>query len=172
MKRLWLTAALLALVPGVAQAQSMNIRLIVEDALTEVCGPWMQSGDRAAAVRAAQALGYAAYDLHSGQGVSGETAPSSVMLDGSLRHRGRIILIESRDRVCAVDMAEAGPAQISEAAAPHLRALGMERTYLLEGNIGVVVWSGQDRQAVMAPSYASRGAALVVSWLRDAPMAD
>jgi len=38
--------------------------------------------------------------------------------DGSLRYRGRIILIESGDPVGAVDMAEAARVEISEAVAP------------------------------------------------------
>jgi len=172
MRRILLTAALLGLMPGVAQAQSMNIPLIVETTLTQVCGPWMQTGDRAAAVRAAQTLGYVAYDRRTGEAVTGDDLPPSMVLDGSLRHRGRIFLIESRDRVCAVDMAEAGPAQIAEAAAPHLREMGLQQAFHHGGPIGAVVWTGRDRQAVMAPSYASSGATLVVSWLRPDAASD
>lgn len=149
------------------QAQSMNIPMIVVDSLTQVCGPWMQTGDRGAAMRAAQALGYTALHLHSGEPVAEGEVPSAIVLDGSLRHRGRIILIESRDRVCSVDMAEAGAGQISEAAAPHLQALGLRRVLnRADGGVQVVVWAGDDRQAVMAPSYVSSGAAMTLTWLR------
>ncbi len=172
MRRVLLAAALLGLIPGMARAQSMNIRLIVQTTLTHVCGPWMQTGDRAAAVRGAQALGYVAYDRSTGEAVTGDDLPPSMVLDGSRRHRGRIFLIEGRDRVCAVDMAEAGPAQIAEAAAPYLRDMGLQQAFHHAGPIGAVVWTGPDRQAVMAPSYASRGAALVVSWLRPEPASD
>lgn len=150
------------------QAQSMNIERIVADGLERVCGPWMQSGDRAAAVQAALDLGYAPVDLNTGRVVSPADPPGRIRLDGSPFHRGEIILIESRDRVCSIDMAEATPGQISGHAAERLTTMDMapvlERG---EGPVQVVVWTGPDRQAVMAPSARSSGAALTLTWLRE-----
>ena len=172
MRRFFLTAMMVCAV-GSAQAQSMNIPEIVETTLNEVCGPWMQTGDRGGAVRAAEALGYRTFDLNSGRPADAAAPPSRILADGSLRHRGQIVLIESRDRVCSVDMAEATPGQISELAADTLTAMGMERVLdRREGGVQVVVWAGENRQAVIAPSTQSSGAALTLSWRRPDPRAD
>ena len=50
-KAVWFAGVAAAMVMvGSAQAQSMNIPEIVETTLNEVCGPWMQTGDRGGAV--------------------------------------------------------------------------------------------------------------------------
>lgn len=147
---------------GPAAAQSMNIARIVHAAMTEVCGPFLQSGDRAAAAQAAMAGGYRPVG-----GVEGASSGSTVHLDGSLRHRGWITLIDSRDQICSVDMAEAGVVQISDLAAEHLTALGMARIWSHgDETLGVIVWAGEGRQAVIAPSNLSTGAAITLSWVR------
>lgn len=161
--RLMFLVALAGLVcAGPAAAQSMNIPMIVRDTMSEVCGPYMQSGDRAAAVQAAIAAGYRPVG-----GLGGVSPGSTVHLDGSLRHRGWISLINSREQVCSVDMAEAGVVQISDLAAEHLTALGLERISAHGGeSLGVIVWAGEGRQAVIAPSNLSSGAAITLSWVR------
>jgi len=147
---------------GPAAGQSMNIPIIVRTALTEVCGPFLQSGDRAAATEAAIAAGYRPV-----AGIRGVRSGSTVHLDGSLRHRGWITLINAPEQVCSVDMAEGGVVQISDLAADQLTALGMERVSAHGGpTLGVIVWAGEGRQAVIAPSNLSSGAAITLSWVR------
>lgn len=161
--RLAVLAVLAGLVGATpAAAQSMNVPLIVRTTLTEVCGPFLQSGDRDAAVRAAVMGGYRTVG-----GLEGVALGSTVHLDGSLRHRGWITVINSREQVCSVDIAEAGVEQISDLAAEYLTALGMGRISAHGGaTLGVIVWAGQGRQAVIAPSNLSTGAAITLSWIR------
>lgn len=159
--------ASLCLMAAPAQAQSMNVPMIVNQTLTQVCLPWMQTGDREAAVRAAAALGYDVRNRSTGALADPDNPPSRIYADGSARHRGTIILTESRDRVCAVDLAEAGPGQISRIAAPHLTAAGMQSVLDRTGEaVEVVIWAGEGRQAIIAPSVLSSGASITLNWLR------
>ena len=145
-----------------ASAQSMNIPLITRVTLTEICGPWLQTGDLAAAVQA----GIAA-DYRAAPNLNPANPPSFVVLDGSLTHRGRVVLINDNDQVCSVDMAEAGVIQLSDLAAETLNDFGMSRVFVQGGaTLGVIVWAGEDRQAVIAPSDRSSGAAITLSWRR------
>ena len=90
-----------------------------------------------------------------------------MVLDGSLVHRGRVVLINDNDQVCSVDLAEGGVAQVSDLATETLTALGMTRVLVQGGpTLGVIVWAGEDRQAVIAPSDRSSGAAITLSWRR------
>lgn len=163
----WAVAVLALVGANPAQAQSMNVPLIVNQTLTQVCLPWMQSGDRGAAVRAATGLGYRVLDRATGEPADPDQPPSRIYADGSLRHRGTVILTESRDRVCAIDLAEAGPGQISRIAAPHLTAAGMQPALDRTGeDVEVVIWTGEGRQAVIGPSVMSTGATLTLNWLR------
>ena len=167
MRRIVLTATLLCATAGSVQAQSMNIPMILRETLDPVCGEWMRTGDRAAAVRAGQAAGYRAFDLRSEEPADADNPPGRILLDGNLRHRGQIVLIESRDRVCSIDLAEAGPDQISDLAAETLGAWGMSLVLDRgEAGVGVVVWAGEDLQAVIGPSVRSSGASLTLNWLR------
>ncbi len=161
------TAASLCLMAAPAQAQSMNVPAIVNQTLTQVCLPWMQSGDRGAAIRAATDLGYRVLDRATGEPADPDQPLSRIYADGSLRHRGTVILTESRDRVCAIDLAEAGPGQISRIAAPHLTAAGMQPALDRTGEaVEVVIWTGEGRQAIIAPSVLSSGASITLNWLR------
>mgnify|MGYP001163361980 FL=1 len=63
------------LMAGAAHAQSMNIPRIMESTVVPVCGVWMQTGDRAQALGAAEAHGYRAYDMATGQAVGSDAAP-------------------------------------------------------------------------------------------------
>lgn len=147
---------------GPAAAQSMNVPLIVRTTMTEVCGPFLRSGDRDQAVLAAVGAGY-----RPTAGVEGVVLGPTVHLDGSLRHRGWITLIDAREQVCSVDIAEAGVGQISDLATEYLTTLGMERISSHGGPVlGVIVWAGEGRQAVIAPSNLSTGAAITLSWIR------
>ena len=153
------------LMAGAAHAQSMDIPRIVESTLGPVCGVWMQTGDRAQALGAAEAHGYRAYDMATGQALGSDAAPPSVIADGSARHRGQIMLIEGRDRVCSISMAEATPQQVASLAEATLTGWGMEQV-LDRGDAvpQLVVWAGGGRQVVIGPSTLSRGAALTLSW--------
>ena len=145
-----------------ASAQSMNIPLITRLTLTEICGPYLQTGDVAASVQAGLANRYRVAPT-----VDPANPPSLVVLDGSLVHRGKVILINDNDQVCSVDMAEGGVAQVSDLAAETLTALGMRRVFVQGGpTLGVIVWAGEDRQAVIAPSDRSSGVAITLSWRR------
>ena len=168
MRMMGLAAAAVVMVwGGSAQAQSMNIPLIVRSTLTEVCIPWMQTGDWAAAMRAAQTLHYRTADLDTRRTAFAENPPSRILADGTAVHRGRIVMIESYDRVCSVDMAEGTVGQVSELAAEHLTALGMTRVLDRSGEaVGVVVWAGEGRQAVIGPSAMSSGTSITLNWLR------
>lgn len=145
-----------------AAAQSMNIRAIVATAMDEICGPFARSGDHSAAVRAAVAA-----DYRAPSGLDPARPPALVLLNGDAHHIGRIVLINSVEQVCSVDMAEAGVTQVSDRAAEALTALGMRRV-LAHGDatLGVVVWAGEGRQAVIAPSNLSSGASITLSWRR------
>jgi len=161
--RLMFLAVLAGLIGATpAAAQSMNVPMIVRTTMIEVCGPYLQSGDRSAAIQAAIAADYRLVG-----GIGGASSGSITHLDGSLRQRGWITLINSRDQVCSVDMAQAGVVQISDLASEHLTALGMERVWSHGGEtLGVIVWAGQGRQAVIAPSNLSSGAAITLTWTR------
>lgn len=127
----------------------------------------MKTGDRAEAARAAAGLGYDVRDRDTGEPVDFADPSPRILADGAHFHRGRIVLIESRDRVCAVDIAEAGAAQISDLAAETLAAAGMTRV-LDRGSdpVQVMVWAGEDSQAVIGPSALSSGSMITLNWLR------
>lgn len=155
-------AAACALAPGGASAQSMNIPLIVHRVTTGICGPFMQSDDMQAAVEAALAQGYRPV------GFDPRDPPSRVVLDGSARHIGTLTLASSRRGLCAIDMAEAGAAQIVEAADEPLAALGLSLAF--DGGElqpGAAVWTGEGRLALAGPGLATPGHALSVSWTRS-----
>lgn len=150
-----------------AAAQSMNIPMIVHEVTTEICGPFMQGGDMAGAVRAAMAQGYRPMEWSSSRPFDPDSPPSMVVLDGRAAHIGTVTLSGGPRWRCAVDMAEATAGQIAEAAAEPLSALGLTPVLDRAGQRpAVVVWTGDGRQAVAAPGVQSRGHALTFSWIR------
>lgn len=157
-----IATALFTSAPGAASAQSMNVPLIVHRVTTEVCGPFMQSDDMAAALEAAMAQGYRPVDFDPGD------PPPRVVLDGSARHIGTLTLGLSRRGLCAIDMAEAGVAQIVEAADEPLAALGLALAFDGgEHRPGAAVWTGEGRLATAGPGLATPGHALTFSWTRS-----
>lgn len=155
-----------ALVASPVAAQSMNVRMIVHEVTTEICGPYMQGGDQAGAVRAALAQGYRPTASASGI-FDPDNPPSMVILDGRSHHIGTLTLIDASRRLCAVDMAEGSVRQIVAAATEPLAALGLAPGLDRSGQRpAVAVWVGEDRQAVAAPSVQSVGHTLTFSWTR------
>ncbi len=152
MRTLMLALTALMLSPVAAAAQSMNVPVIIDEVVGEVCAPLVRDGDVAAAVSAAEALGYV------------QTDESSVDLDHSMpnarailyrSHRGTVTISLDYGRVlCSVGIHEGGVGQIADLAAPFLRELGM--TSVLDvrgrGEPPIIVWRGEGRQAVISPS--------------------
>lgn len=160
-------SALLALAPGAAAAQSMNIPLILQRVLTEICGPLMQNDDMGAALRAAIDQGYRPVDWFKSDDFDPDAPPRRIVLDGAARHIGTLTLAHGRRGQCAIDMAEAGVHQIVERSQDELSALGLTLVYQGgEGRNAAAVWSGEGRVAVAQPGLASPGHMLAISWDR------
>lgn len=167
MRRLPLILLLTLMTPSAGAAQSMNVPMIVHEAVTDVCGPWMRGGDLAGAVKAAMALGYRPAALTDGDAFDPDAPPSMVILDGRSRHIGVMTLVDGPRSLCAVDMAEATVARILSAADLLLEEIGLELALdRSDQSPAVVVWAGEGRQAVAAPSVQSTGHALTLSWRR------
>ncbi|WP_296814707.1 hypothetical protein [Brevundimonas sp.] len=155
MKRLVL-AALLAAAPASAPAQSMNVRLITEQVVRDICGPFIQTGDMWPSIAAAERAGYAVMqvwpdDIRIGA-ADLQPTPTEIEMRGS--HAGTIRMSARRDRLtCSVGIAEGGVRTIAEAAEPHLRALGLDPVLdEREPPLAVSVWRGGDAMALIAPS--------------------
>lgn len=154
-----------AAAPNAASAQSMNIPLIVQRVTTDICGPLMRTGDMEAALRSAVAQGYLPVDWSKTGDFDPADPPSRVVLDGSARHIGTLTLAGGRRGLCAIDMAEAGAAQIVEAMADHAPGLGLTLVHDAgDHRPAAAVWTGEGRLAVAAPGPNSPGHALSFSW--------
>lgn len=145
-------AAILALTPAApVQAQSMDVRWIVENVVGEVCGPFMR-GDVMAALTAAQTLGYR------------QTADSDLDADNNHRrarvtmtgdHAGTLTIIRSGSRVlCSIGISEGGVSQINgfaeEALTRHGFCPALEERGRWSGE--VAVWTGVQTVAVIHTS--------------------
>ncbi len=158
-------SALSALAPQAAMAQSMDTRRIVADVTTEICGPFMETGDMEAALQAALAQGYRPVGWNGAGDFDPAEAPSRVVLDGSGRHIGILTLAKERRGVCAIDMAQAGVAGIVEAAREPVTSLGLTLAYdAAEHRPAIAVWTGEGRLAVAQPGTMSSGHVLIFSW--------
>lgn len=163
-------SVLLALGPGAASAQSMNVPLILRRVLTEICGPLMQNDDMAAALRTAMEQGYQPVDWFKSDDFDPDDPPRRVVLNGDARHIGTLTLALGRRGQCAIDMAEAGVNQIAERSQEHLGVLGLTLVYQGgEGRNVAAVWAGEGRVAVAQPGLTSPGHMLAISW--DRPVA-
>ena len=167
MKRLAL-AALLIGAPVSAPAQSMNVRLITEQVVRDICGPFIETGDMWPAIAAAESAGYGVVHVWPDTirigAADRQPEPSEIEMRGS--HAGTIRIRERADLlVCSVGIAEGGVRTIAETAEPHLRALGFapvldER----ELPLAVSVWRRDDAMVVIASSSEFRpGAELTLS---------
>lgn len=162
-----ITSMLLALAPGAASAQSMNIPLILHEVLTEICGPLMQNDDMTTALQAAIDQGYRPVDWFKSDDFDPADPPRRVVLDGDRGHIGILTLARGRRGQCAIDMAEAGVNQIVQHSSENLSALGLTLVYQGgEGRNATAVWTGEGRVAVAQPGLASPGHMLAVSWDR------
>lgn len=158
---------LLTLAPGAASAQSMNVPLILQRVLTQICGPLMQTDDMAAALRTAMEQGYRPVDWSKTDDFDPADPPRRVVLSGDASHIGTLTLARERRGQCAIDMAEAGVNQIVERSEEHLSALGLTLVYQGgEGRNVAAVWTGEGRVAVAQPGLTSPGHMLAISWDR------
>ena len=155
MKRLTL-APLFVCAAAPASAQSMNVRLITEQVVGEICPPLLNDGDMYAAIGEAERLGYSVTAhlptaLRLGA-ADRQAEPIVVEMEGS--HQGTVRLREQYGlRVCSVGIHEGGVERIAETAEPHLRALGMEPVIdERQGPLVVSVWRGTNMQAVISRS--------------------
>lgn len=165
-----MAAAGLAVAAGGAQAQSMNPYAIADTVMGQVCVPFAETGDRAAAVAAAEALGYG---VEPRARPAGEpfASPSGVTLWRG--HHGTVSLMRRAGfAACSVGVIEALPGSLARGAEAHFRALGM--TPVLderEGATALIVWRGRGRQAVILRSgHFGAGSELIVTF--DPPPAD
>jgi hypothetical protein len=132
-------------------AQSMNVPLIVETVMGEVCVPFARDGDLARAVRAAQAGGYAV--IEGGNGKAADAAAPAGWVELFRRHAGTVTLGREGGRgLCAVGIHEGTPAMMGEAAAPYLGALGLAPAEADGVEGGAAAWRGEGVRLEIAPS--------------------
>lgn len=174
MKRLAL-AAVFVFVAGPASAQSMNVRLITEQVVGEICPPLLNDGDMYAAIGAAERAGYAVMAILPTTirygAADRQAEPIVVEMEGS--HQGTVRLREQYGlRVCSVGIHEGGVERIAETAEPHLRVLGMEPVIDERlGPLALSVWRGPTSQAVISRSTEFRpGSEIVIT--AEAPQVD
>lgn len=167
MKRLALAA--LALGAGsAAQAQSMNVPLITERVVRDICGPFIDTGDMWPAIAAAGRAGYGTVHVrppHIRIGAA-DAQPEPVEIELRGAHAGTLRMRDEHGLlVCSVGVHEGGVGQIAEAAGPHLRALGYAPVLDdRSGALALSVWRGGARQVLIAPSTEFRpGAELVMT---------
>lgn len=144
-------ALTLCAVPTPGLAQSMNVPLIAETVMGEICVPFARDGDLARAVRAAEASGYAVVEGGNGKTADGDAPSGRVEL--FRRHEGTVTLGREGGRgLCGVGIHEGTPAMMGEAAAPYLRALGLAPAEADGVEGGAVVWRGEGVRLEIAPS--------------------
>lgn len=168
MKRLTLAAVLACAAAPSVWAQSMNVRLITEQVVDEICPPLLNDGDMYAAIGAAERAGYAVMDILPTTIRYGaadlQPEPAVVEMEGS--HQGVLRLRQQYGlRVCSVGIHEGGIERIAETAEPHLRALGMEPIIdQRQGSLALSVWRGPTAQAVISRSTEFRpGSEIVIT---------
>lgn len=175
MKRLALAAVFVVVAASPVSAQSMNVRLITEQVVGEICPPLLTAGDMYAAIGEAERLGYSVTahlptTLRLGA-ADRQAEPIVVEMEGS--HQGTVRLREQYGlRVCSVGIHEGGVERIAETAEPHLRALGMEPVIDERlGPLALSVWRGPTSQAVISRSTEFRpGSEIVIT--AEAPQVD
>ena len=156
------------LIAGPASAQSQNVPLITATLMEQVCAPFVETGDMAAAIRAGQAEGYyVVEESPDNQALATDPNAPPDWVEMARSQSGRFILSKRWARgYCAIGLAEGGIARIDRAAEPWLSGLGMSRVLNdPAGPTGIVVWRGEGRQAVIAGSpHAVPGVELTVSF--------
>lgn len=167
MKRLVL-AALLFGAPESAVAQSMNVPLITERVVRDICGPFIATGDMWPSISAAQRFGYGVAhvwpDTLRVGAASRQPEPTEIEMRGS--HVGTLRMRRAYGLLtCSVGISEGGAGRIAEAAEPHLRALGFEPILDdREDPLAISVWRGAGRQVVVSRSTEFRpGSELVIT---------
>lgn len=161
-------AALMATGAAPAAAQSMNVRAIIDDVMGEVCLPYARTGDIAAAVRAAEGLGYAPVE---GQGaLLPDRDPPAGLMRLTRRHGGTVTLeLGSGRGQCAVGVNEGAVSTMAEAAGPHLQVLGLAPVLDDRGGAAttdIVVWRGGTTQVVISRSpHFPPGSELVLAFV-------
>ena len=162
-----LTAAGVMAMAAPASAQSMDVPGIVEDVLGQICVPYAETGDVAAAIQAAEALRYQIIADESGMDLESDRPWAYVQL--TRRHHGTVTLELSYGRgLCAVGIHEGGASNMVPAAEPFVQALGLEALVLsTEGQptTDMAVWRSGTTQLVISRSPRfSPGSELVLSF--------
>jgi hypothetical protein len=162
-----LAAVGLMAVAAPASAQSMNVPAIVDDVLGQICVPYARTGDVAAAIGAAEALGYAIIEDESGMDLGSDRPWADVQL--TRRHHGTVTLELSYGRgLCSVGIHEGGASNMVPAAEPYMEALGLEPLLLsIEGQstTDMAVWRSGTTQLVISRSPRfSPGSEMVLSF--------
>ena len=167
MKRLALAALALGAAQA-AQAQSMNVPLITERVVRDICAPFIETGDMWPAISAAGSAGYRVVQVwpaHIRVGAaSAQPEPSEIELRGD--HAGTVRMRDEYGLLaCSVGVPEGGVGRIAAAAEPHLRTFGYAPALDdRSGATALSVWRGGGRQAVIARSTEFRpGAELVMT---------
>lgn len=134
----------------------MNVRAITDDVLREICVPFSRHRDMREVLGTAERLGYSVMaqepaDLRRG---AADVQPSPRGLTLFRRHHGTVRVSMDHERaLCAVAMEEGTVRAVAEAAAPHLRGLGMTPAVEdVAGTPALSVWRGPGRQVVIAAS--------------------
>jgi len=150
-----------------ASAQSMNVPAIVEDVLGEICVPYARTGDVAAAIGAAETLGYTIIEDESGMDLASDRPWADVQL--TRRHHGTVTLELSYGRgLCSVGIHEGGASTMAPAAEPYVAALGLEPLLLSvdgQSTTDMAVWRSGTTQLVISRSPRfSPGSEMVLSF--------
>ena len=162
-----LAAVGLMAVAAPASAQSMNVPGIVDDVLGQICVPYAQTGDVAAAIRAAEGLGYGIIKGESGMDLESDRPWADVRL--TRRHHGTVTLELGYGRgLCSVGIHEGGASTMAPAAEPYVEALGLEPLLLsIEGQstTDMAVWRTGTTQLIISRSPRfSPGSEMVLSF--------
>lgn len=169
------TLLLSLLLASPAAAQSMDVRGITDNVMREVCLPLIEDNSLWAAIGGAEGLGYSVVDAEPDSVMVGaanwQPEPRAVTFRRS--QGGTVRISRYYDRLmCVIGLDEGGADRAADAAAPHLRALGLSPVLEEAGaEPELVVWRGEGRLMVIAPSpHHPPGVELILSV--QAPLPD
>ena len=162
-----LSAVGLMAITAPASAQSMNVPAIVEDVLGQICVPYAETGDVAAAIRAAEGLRYEIIADESGMDLESDRPWAYVRL--TRRHHGTVTLDLAYDRgLCAVGIHEGAASNMAPAAEPFVQALALKPVLqAIEGQptTDLAVWRNGTTQLIISRSpQFSPGSEMVLSF--------
>lgn len=176
MKRLALAAVLVCAVAPAAHAQSMNVPLITERVVGEICPPYLAGETMWGPIARAEGFGYEVRHISPSSiqvgAANRQPEPRDVELYG--RHAGTIRLwTNGRERFCSVGIHEGAVGQIAEIAEPLLQAQGYEPVLDdRERSVAVSVWRAPGRQVVISRSAEYRPGSEILFTADVAPQVD